>query len=278
MSKLHAVKFALAWRTVMRSSNGQNLGKQEICLLTFVWRNTMSSLSSKLCALTVAGLCLLLATGPMQLVATAEAAPITFYFTGDLISTDTNNQAAFPALPVGTTISGYYTFESTTADTQPDPGQGYYTGAVSTASVQLGTSMLNTTAAGLIITRVGVTNAPDGYFMGTGTSGGLLDQSPINFSSVQLNLYEAVGSHDALSSDALPTVPPIVSLFDFINTLTVYMNLGNTGFISYNAEVTSLSLSPVSDVPLPAALPLFAAGLSAMGFMGWRRRRKIVIA
>lgn len=27
-------------------------------------------------------------------------------------------------------------------------------------------------------------------------------------------------------------------------------------------------------VPIPAALPLLAAGISAMGFMGWRRKRK----
>lgn len=26
-------------------------------------------------------------------------------------------------------------------------------------------------------------------------------------------------------------------------------------------------------VPIPAAFPLFAAGLSAMGFMGWRKKR-----
>lgn len=30
----------------------------------------------------------------------------------------------------------------------------------------------------------------------------------------------------------------------------------------------------IAPVPLPAAVPLFAAGLSAMGFMGWRKRRK----
>lgn len=35
-----------------------------------------------------------------------------------------------------------------------------------------------------------------------------------------------------------------------------------------------VSLLP-SEVPIPAALPLFAAGLSAMGFVGWRRKRKI---
>lgn len=31
-----------------------------------------------------------------------------------------------------------------------------------------------------------------------------------------------------------------------------------------------------SEVPLPAALPLFAAGLAAMGFVGWRRKRRVV--
>lgn len=30
----------------------------------------------------------------------------------------------------------------------------------------------------------------------------------------------------------------------------------------------------VSQVPLPAALPLFGTGLAAMGFIGWRRKRK----
>jgi len=29
-----------------------------------------------------------------------------------------------------------------------------------------------------------------------------------------------------------------------------------------------------STVPLPAALPLFATGLGALGLLGWRRKRK----
>ncbi|WP_373084491.1 VPLPA-CTERM sorting domain-containing protein [Sneathiella sp.] len=34
----------------------------------------------------------------------------------------------------------------------------------------------------------------------------------------------------------------------------------------------------ISAVPLPAALPLYGAGLAAMGFMGWRRKRKAAAA
>ena len=33
-------------------------------------------------------------------------------------------------------------------------------------------------------------------------------------------------------------------------------------------------LTPVSETPLPAALPLFATGLGALGLLGWRRKRK----
>lgn len=36
----------------------------------------------------------------------------------------------------------------------------------------------------------------------------------------------------------------------------------------------SVSVTPVSTTPLPAALPLFATGLGAMGLFGWRRKRK----
>jgi hypothetical protein len=30
----------------------------------------------------------------------------------------------------------------------------------------------------------------------------------------------------------------------------------------------------INDVPLPAALPLFATGLGALGLLGWRRKKR----
>lgn len=44
--------------------------------------------------------------------------------------------------------------------------------------------------------------------------------------------------------------------------------------ISQTVNFTTESLA-VSEVPIPAALPLFGTGLAVMGFLGWRRKRKI---
>jgi hypothetical protein len=38
----------------------------------------------------------------------------------------------------------------------------------------------------------------------------------------------------------------------------------------------NVSVTFVSGTPLPAALPLFATGLSVMGLFGWRRRKRII--
>jgi hypothetical protein len=49
----------------------------------------------------------------------------------------------------------------------------------------------------------------------------------------------------------------------------------NAGHTSCNSTGDLLSQDiPVSAVPLPAALPLFASGLGALGLLGWRRKRK----
>ena len=46
--------------------------------------------------------------------------------------------------------------------------------------------------------------------------------------------------------------------------------------VIYTASGSQVSggAGPVSATPIPAALPLFATGLGAMGLLGWRRKRK----
>ena len=61
----------------------------------------------------------------------------------------------------------------------------------------------------------------------------------------------------------------------FVADLSISGSCGNfsctegTGFVG-----SSLAAAP-SATPLPGALPLFVSGLGAMGFFGWRRKRKV---
>ncbi len=45
-----------------------------------------------------------------------------------------------------------------------------------------------------------------------------------------------------------------------------------------NGEADGLFGAIQAETPLPAALPLFATGLGALGLFGWRRKRKSAIA
>ena len=46
---------------------------------------------------------------------------------------------------------------------------------------------------------------------------------------------------------------------------------GTVGAVDPFVALTSFTLTPT---PLPAALPLFATGLGALGLFGWRRKQK----
>ncbi len=55
------------------------------------------------------------------------------------------------------------------------------------------------------------------------------------------------------------------------------VNLANSTFLNNSASFGNDIYNnggTVAATPLPAALPLFASGLGALGLFGWRRKRK----
>jgi hypothetical protein len=50
-----------------------------------------------------------------------------------------------------------------------------------------------------------------------------------------------------------------------------------SGFLSGHISEITIA-SPVSQTPIPAALPLFASALGGLGFVGWRRKRSEALA
>jgi hypothetical protein len=67
-----------------------------------------------------------------------------------------------------------------------------------------------------------------------------------------------------------------VDYVDFVNAdpATGYVAINANTNVYFSTESGVQTIGVVSAVPLPAALPLFATGLSALGVLGWRRKRK----
>ncbi len=84
--------------------------------------------------------------------------------------------------------------------------------------------------------------------------------------------YPDTATYDILAT--ISSVSPITGIFlDVFNN----PNLPNDGpgrYVNGNLVVSEFALDAQSATPLPAALPLFAAGLVAMGMLGWRRKRE----
>jgi hypothetical protein len=77
-------------------------------------------------------------------------------------------------------------------------------------------------------------------------------------------------------SDTIISISGILPAID-ISYVWNYCNLPNCGeetFAGQGYTPGNWSASAVGATPIPAALPLFATGLGAMGLFGWRRKRK----
>ena len=148
------------------------------------------------------------------------------------------------------------------------------------------------------------------YLSGTGATGTLIDSSQITLDQLTFtagvnatvpytytNKYSVPEKITIDNSGYLPMTIPFILDINFSDTLTILpttfsftdaagtlwqiavngLQLGpNNGSAPSTGTLTAWVTDPppVSPAPLPAALPLFASGLGAMGLFSWWRKRK----
>jgi hypothetical protein len=64
-------------------------------------------------------------------------------------------------------------------------------------------------------------------------------------------------------------------------TTNAFTNVSTSGgLLSFNSfsDINLQGVSTGSETPLPAAWPMFASGLGALGLLGWRRKKKAATA
>src|SRR6516225_3483808 len=201
-------------------------------------------------AATFAALCLL----------SESAQAVTFSFTEDLVTVPTSGSNVMPTSSTGTVVLETLSIPGVTRSPfenfNATPGPGYGSAYI---SINIGSALssFNTPENSLSI----FWGSPDSYNTlsfyaskdGTGT--------PL-FSLTGSSLLIQTYGHDLVNFQTLD---------DFFNSVV----LSSTW---YSFEFTNLTAyDPPTVTPLPAALPLFATGLGALGLLGWRRKKKIGI-
>jgi hypothetical protein len=109
-----------------------------------------------------------------------------------------------------------------------------------------------------------------------GVNGGIPGLSPQSFLSLPAGYMSgAIITSEAIfpaaSISCATTVSPCDGLGMQPDTMFTW-TWGNAPDQSFT--VNTALLAPPSEIPAPAALPLFATGLGALGLLGWRRKRR----
>jgi hypothetical protein len=122
-------------------------------------------------------------------------------------------------------------------------------------------------------------NDPNGGYVGVISSGG----PDLNGSS-QIHVFCGASTSGSCTNtywgDTLATLDSIAyesTTFGLLTVLESGVEIGvwDNGLqtIPAQADIQSITINTAT-TPLPAALPLFASGLGALGLLGWRRKRK----
>jgi len=200
--------------------------------------------------------------------APANAATIDYIFTG--LGTGTLGTTAFGGFPFAPDVSFTFTITGdTTAVTAgspsgpPDNGNPFRN--VGTSATFVSGSLnanLSNTLVNLNNNNQANTFPSVGFFQ---TSPSVVGEALGTPAGGQLGSYDLTTAFAQINSNSPNFVSFIVQTFA---TDQGNLTFDHISFLTFEAVIRG------SEVPLPAALPLFATGLGALGLLGWRRKRK----
>jgi hypothetical protein len=199
-------------------------------------------------------------------VVSASATSITYNFTGTVDAVDPALASEFA---IGDTLTGSYTFESTTAARAGSNSNSAVFDALTSLQFQIGSYF----ASSLASPEIQVDNDPgagfhDRYGVLSRASEGLTGPS-VGGAALDAFSFRLDDATDTVFSDAL-ILPTSLALPSFTSTAFFLFFVDDERRLS----IVSGSLNTLDQTPLPAALPLFASALAAIGAIGWRRRAR----
>jgi hypothetical protein len=140
-----------------------------------------------------------------------------------------------------------------------DPAQSLVQGIIS----GLQDNLANQAAA-----SVQVTSNPAGFGVGEYVGSPLKNIFDVNAGAITLVNFQSLG--------VLNSTPAVICCS--LGMGTFGLNLAAAGLTNSAGvllqDSAGLTFTLVAETPLPAALPLFATGLGALGLLGWRRKKK----
>jgi len=164
---------------------------------------------------------------------------------------------------VGDPVSGRFRFETTTADTDPDPTVGFYPGAVH--QITLGAWFGTSTQSFLRIYDDGSMPPFDGYQVGDFDTSDELP--PLGGRSVESLFFALNGGTTLFATDAIPPgLPPFGNPVLFESEVVVSISPSGGGLDALIAQLTAVTL------PEPAQGGV--AVVAALAFLGVARRTR----